>query len=229
MKPVFVNGNVRADCPDCGAPTTFEYKAPGGGEFGTIAVDSSSEREGKRYSRIIYKFLRCAVCERPGTAKILANDQVIKGSVLDWFWPTSTTPAQLPSNAPAGIIAEFREAEKCMSVEAWRAAAALLRSALEKVLKANGYQEKDLYKKIEAAGQDGVITSARRQRAQDLVRTLGNDVLHEEWREVTEQEVEDAHHYVGRVIEDFYDDRGTVETVLVAKSRSFTPGMAEEE
>jgi hypothetical protein len=107
-----------------------------------------------------------------------------------------------------------------MSVEAWRGAAALLRSALEKALKANGYDEKDLYKKVEAAGADGVITSARRQRAQDLVRTLGNDVLHEEWRGVTQQESEDAHHYVGRVIEDLYDDRAAVEKVLEAKGRT---------
>jgi len=107
-----------------------------------------------------------------------------------------------------------------MSVSAWRGAAALLRSALEKALKANGYDEAVLYKKIEAAGADGVITSSRRQRAQDLVRILGNDVLHEEWRVVTQQEAEDAHHYVGRVIEDLYDDRAAVETVLAAKGRS---------
>jgi hypothetical protein len=76
-------------------------------------------------------------------------------------------------------------------------------------------------KKIEAAGDDGAITSARRQRAQDLVRTLGNDVLHDDWRVVTQEEVEDAHKYVGRILEDFYDDRATVEKMLTSKNRKF--------
>jgi hypothetical protein len=55
-----------------------------------------------------------------------------------------------------------------VGVEAWRGAAALLRSTLEKTLIAKGYErdgESNLYRKIEAAGADGVITSGRRQRA----------------------------------------------------------------
>ena len=108
-----------------------------------------------------------------------------------------------------------------VGVEAWRGAAALLRSTLEKTLIAKGYErdgESNLYRKIEAAGADGVITSGRRQRAQDLVRTLGNDVLHDEWRAVTQQEAEDAHRYVDRVIEDLYDDRAAVEKALREES-----------
>jgi hypothetical protein len=121
---------------------------------------------------------------------------------------------------PQGVLNEFREAEVCLSAGAWRGAAALFRSALEKVLKANGYtKERDLYQRIEAAASDGVITAARRQRAHDLVRTLGNDVLHDDWREVLPAEAEAAQHYVGRVIEDLYDDRASVETILRAALR----------
>jgi hypothetical protein len=64
-----------------------------------------------------------------------------------------------------------------------------------------------------------VITAARQRRAHDEVRSLGNDVLHDEWRPVSEDEYEQAHHYVQRVIEDFYDHRAEVETLLVAKGR----------
>lgn len=219
MKPIYINGNVRADCPDCGLPTTFECRESSSREFGSIFVNGPVQYEGYTYSHIIYQLFRCSVCHRPGVAKIPADSHT--EGILEWFWPTSIVPTKLPSNSPEGVHNEYREAEKCMSVEAWRGAAALLRSALEKTLTANGYDEKDLYKKIEAAGQDGVITSARRQRAQDLVRTLGNDVLHLDWRLVTQQEVEDAHHYVGRIIEDFYDDRDTVESVLKANDRDF--------
>ncbi len=218
MKPEFAQGHVRGDCPDCGAPTTFEFRT-GGSEFGSVIISTQFKYEGVQYSRVIYKLLRCSVCSRAGVAKVFANNDYVTMSALHWFWPTTRPLAKLPCGVPEGVINEYREAETCMSVEAWRGAAALLRSALEKTLKANGYNEKDLYKKIEAAGEDAVITSARRQRAQDLVRTLGNDVLHEEWRCVTQQEAEDAHHYVGRIIEDLYDDRTAVEKVLVAKGR----------
>jgi hypothetical protein len=36
---------------------------------------------------------------------------------------------------------------------------------------------------------------------------------------VSENEVDDAHHYVGRIIEDLYDDRVTVERLLREKKR----------
>jgi hypothetical protein len=43
---------------------------------------------------------------------------------------------------------------------------------------------------------------------------LGNDVLHDDWREVLPGEYEDAHKYTQRILEDFYDDRPTVEARL---------------
>jgi hypothetical protein len=41
MEPVFVEGNIRADCPDCGVPSTFEYRNPdeGGAEFGSVILN----------------------------------------------------------------------------------------------------------------------------------------------------------------------------------------------
>ena len=55
---------------------------------------------------------------------------------------------------PKGVFEEYLEAQLCLSATAWRGAAALLRSTLEKVLLENGYNEKDLFKKIEAAKTD---------------------------------------------------------------------------
>lgn len=108
-----------------------------------------------------------------------------------------------------------------------RAASALFRSVLEKTLKANGYVKtndpnlRDLQKRIDAA--DGVITDARRKRAHDDIRSLGNDVLHDDWRQVTDDEVENSHRYTQRILEDLYDDRTTVEAVLTAKNRLPAP------
>jgi hypothetical protein len=220
MEPVFVEGNIRADCPDCGVPCTFEFRAPSGsGEFGTVMINKPHRFKDDHYDKIFHKLFRCTVCHRPGVATIHVQNDYQKGA-LESFWPLSVPFAKIPNNIPEQIEKELREAESCMSVGAWRGAAALLRSTLEKLLIKNGYEnERNLYNKIEAAGADGIITSARRQKAQDLIRTLGNDVLHEEWREVSREEVEDAHHYVARIREDLYDDRNTVESVLTGKGR----------
>jgi hypothetical protein len=125
----------------------------------------------------------------------------------------------LPAAVPEGVVKEYREAELCASVEAWRAASALLRSTLEKALKANGYTSGSLRDKIDKASDDGVITSARRQKAHDDIRVLGNEVVHDDWRPVDEAEVEAALHYAQRILEDLYDDRAAVEAVLKSKNR----------
>jgi len=140
------------------------------------------------------------------------------------FYPFPIETHPLPQDVPEEIEKEFREAELCSAFNANRAAAALFRSALEKTLKANGYvkqgnQLRDLQSKIDEAGKDGVITEARRNRAHDDIRTLGNDVLHDDWREVTNEEVDAAHLYTQRIIEDFYDNRQEVENVLRTKGR----------
>jgi hypothetical protein len=135
--------------------------------------------------------------------------------------------APLPDSVPQGIVAEFREAERCTSAGTYRAASALFRSVLEKTLKANGYTKGPLADKIDEAVADGVITPARAKRAHEDLRVLGNDVLHDEWREVAEDEVEAAHRYAQRILEDLYDDRPTVEATLTAKVRKFDPAAAK--
>lgn len=223
MEPELVGLNIRADCPDCGVPTSFEYRDGGGsGEFGTIILNRPHFYQGQNFERLFYKLYRCCVCSRPGIATLHVRNN-LEGARLESFWPTARPRAKLPEGVPPGVLAEFREAEACMSVEGWRGASALLRSTLEKVLVANGFDDRDLFKKIESAAQVGVITSARRRRAQELVRVLGNDVLHEEWREVARLEVEASHHYVSRIIEDLYDDRGSVEALLKESGRGVPP------
>jgi hypothetical protein len=216
MKPIFSKGHVLAECPDCCAPTTFEYHQ-GGSQFGGLVragVPPGSHATGTTY----YKLLSCAFCGRPGVATVAGENKYEEGRLVS-FWPTSVPRGYLPERTPGAVVREYREAEQSMSVCAWRGAAALLRSALDKVLVANGYDEKDLYNKIEAAGTDGLVTTARLKRANELVCTLRNDVLHDEWREVDQKDAEAAHRYVGRIIEDLYDDRATVEALLREKGR----------
>ena len=217
MEAIFRNNMVITRCPDCGGATSNYLFT------GTVhAVGPPHEYKEKNYSRTVYALARCAGCDRGGLAKIHDQGNMPEG-VMEWFYPTATTKAAIPKDVPSGIEAEYREAELCASVGAWRAASGLLRSTLEKTLKENGYKKGNLKDKIDDASKEGIITESRRKRAHEDIRVLGNDVLHDEWREVDPEEVSTAHHYIQRILEDFYDDRASVETVLLARRRISTP------
>lgn len=214
MNPTYNQGNVQAICPDCGTLVTFEA-SDGATKFGRITINGSHTFERDYYSSLCYLLLRCAGCWRGGIAKVYYPSSSSKMlPALEWFYPTVAEMLPLPKLVPAGVLAEFREAEKCAGAGAWRAASAMLRSGLEKMLIENGYTKGNLKNKIDEAAQDHVITRARMQRAHDEVRVLGNDIMHDEWRLVTQDEYELAHHYVQRIAEDFYDDRTSVEKLL---------------
>jgi len=136
---------------------------------------------------------------------------------LAWFLPTTIDRLIIPISTPDGIRKEFQEAEHVASVAAWRAASALLRSTLEKTLKDNGYTKGNLKDKIDQAAKDGIITEQRRKRAHEELRSLGNDILHDDYRAVTAEEFDLAHHYAQRILEDFYDDPDSVQQLLAEK------------
>ncbi|MEJ1126153.1 DUF4145 domain-containing protein [Variovorax sp. CCNWLW225] len=136
-----------------------------------------------------HRLYRCAGCGRGGLAFIIYRDGSFPGARHElWeFLQEVGERLRLPADTPAGIAAEFREAEKCQSNCCYRATAGMFRSVLDKTLRANGYKLKpgtNLEQQIDLAGADGVITEPRRRRAHDEVRVLGNDVLHDEWREI---------------------------------------------
>jgi hypothetical protein len=218
MKPEFVNGDVRANCPDCGgAVTSFEHRV-GGTELGAVVAQLRLEE------RMVYHLLRCAGCGRGGLATVHTERHVgYANGTLRAFSPLSIDRLATPRDVPPGIQAEFKEAELCASAGAWRAGSSLLRSTLEKTLRANGYEKGSLSDRIDEAATDGTITAARSKRAHEDIRVLGNDVLHDEWRKVTEDEFGQAHHYTQRILEDFYDDRPTVEALLISKGRIKSP------
>ncbi len=220
MSPKLENLNVVAICPDCGGvPTTFEHKK-GSSEYGSIAVLHQHKFKGANLQGVVYRLLRCAVCGRGGLAKY-GVDAHNNALYLEEFLPASIERAKIPDGIPEGIVEEYREAELCASVGARRAASALLRSTLEKTLRASGYIKRgeNLKDRIDKAAADGIITESRKKRAHGDVRVLGNDIMHDEWREVTPEEVTNAHHYVQRILEDFYDDRDSVEAILREKGR----------
>ena len=229
MKPKFaIVPHVVAPCPECQAPTTFESGNVGNGNFNRIAGVISGRQ-------IIEQFqmLRCSVCGRGGLVAF-KNDKGKNQWSIEEFYPVSVDQVALPNAVPEDIEAEFREAEKCMAHDLNRAASAMLRSTLERTLKANGYVSEnpkkrlDLFKRIEMAAADGVITESLKTRAHKEIRVLGNDVLHDEYRKIESQEVEDSHHYVQRILEAFYDHRDSVESTLREKGRLADPTPADQ-
>jgi hypothetical protein len=211
------NYSVSANCPTCKALTSFDQKQ-------VVIVNGAYTYKGRNFTRVLYILSQCARCGRGGFA-VVPDSGNRPTAALENFFPFSPDALLLPVSIPQDIQTEFREAELCSALRANRAASALFRSVLEKTLKANGYTKgndrslTDLQKRIDAAAADGVITDARRKRAHEDIRALGNDVLHDDWREVNDDEVENSHRYTQRILEDLYDDRATVEAILKTKNR----------
>lgn len=177
-----------------------------------------------RTGTLQYVLFRCAGCGRGGFGVVVVVGSTYPGHgrELRDFYPEAGELFKIPDETPQGIKTEFREAESCMDHGNLRAAAGLFRSVLDKTLRENGYKLKDgtnLAQQIDLAAADGIITESRRRRAHDEVRVLGNDVLHDEWKPIPHEDVEAAHHYVQRILEDFYDDRPSALKVLRDKGR----------
>ncbi|MCC6351915.1 MAG: DUF4145 domain-containing protein [Fimbriimonadaceae bacterium] len=219
MKPELgLNGSVIAPSPDNGdAPTTFELMS--GQPF--VTLDRSFTVDGNRYSRKIWYLMRSATTGEGGVKVCVDNGNQASEHLID-FYPTAVFRHPLPTSTPVAVVEEYREAEVCFAHGANRAASALLRSALEKVLKLNGFIKGSLQAKIDEAAADGVITESRKKKAHEDIRVLGNDVLHDEYRAVSEGEVAQSLKYLQRVLEDLYDDRETVRQILTSKGRALT-------
>lgn len=213
------NKSVRANCPECnGAVTTYEASRD------RDVLERTSNRLPGGYNKISYHLLRCAGCGRGGMSAVglrqVTNSQgsYTTHSLID-FLPRSIERYSLPAGLPSDLASEFREAELTASVGAWRAGSALMRSTLEKALKHSGYKKGSLKSLIDEAATDGAITAARSVRAHEDIRVLGNDVLHDDWREISQEEFEVAHRYTQRILEDLYDDRPSVLKLLASKGR----------
>ncbi|MHA6896223.1 DUF4145 domain-containing protein [Ralstonia pseudosolanacearum] len=213
------HGHVFANCPTCsGALTSFLIGDPQrGGPYGQIyrQIDANQTE--------IYRLARCTGCGAGALITLSTTNANGGGQAeLTDFYPEAEVRQVLPERVPEGIVKEFREGEECAESGCYRAAAALFRSVLDKTLRANGYKLKkgtSLEQQIDLAAADGVITASRRKRAHDEIRTLGNYVLHEEWRQVTPPEVKVAKEYAAYLLHDFYDDRETVLALLREKNR----------
>jgi hypothetical protein len=235
-------GNVLARCLTCsGALTTFLWRELEGPATlaHTTVEDTRKARAWERFSvsedyDLQFRLFRCASCGS-GALGVFEMDGVglrypegVRNLLT--FIPELGEPLALPDATPDDIRAEFREAERCIDAHCFRGAAALFRSVLDKVLRAHGYKAKrgtTLEQQVDAAHQDGIITESRKRRAHEEVRVLGNDVLHDEWRQLDREDVEPAHLFTQRIVEDFYNDPDLTQRQLREKGR-LRPEHADE-
>lgn len=212
------SGRIKAVCPDCGTPTQFKRHGPE-----IVKKYGKMERGRFAQSWVLRSYLyTCTACNRAGYAEVKeAGTPQERRISLEAFFPPSITHRTLPPLTPPEIVAEYGEAERSVAFKCSRAGAALVRSALEKTLIANGYKSSDmgLKRRLTLAGNEGIVTKAHVELAEEHVRILGNDVLHGKWREVAAEEVEKALEYVMWILRDFYEARETIEGILRKKER----------
>jgi uncharacterized protein DUF4145 len=233
MASLNAEGSVTAGCTRCkGVLSTFEWHSH---ERPYGVVTETFEGQAYTTMRREFRLFRCDGCGRGGLGSItLPNNDKYPSSYarLERFTPNAWISAPLPKDASRDIQAEFQEGEACLQFGCNRAAAAMFRSALEKTLTAAGYKvdrHTKLYDQIEAAAADGSITDARKHRAHEEIRVLGNDVLHDAWKALEPDEAVLARDYTQRVIEDFYDHRASVLARLREKKRVPAEDQKKEE
>jgi hypothetical protein len=221
MATINKQGNVIARCPDCdGAKSIFEYASEGQSRGHITKVYTRSGYRGDEDERVRFQLFRCAGCGRGGfgAIRLMSLRHTYPEDIwqLLEFFPEAKERLPLPAAVPKGIKNEFREAEMCVEHQCYRAGAALFRSVLDKTMRDNGYKTKgvNLEDQIDKAAADEVIIAARQRKAHEEIRVLGNDVLHDEWHAISPEDVEAAHHYVQRILEGLYDDRGSVLKLL---------------
>jgi hypothetical protein len=213
-------GNILACCPGCeGAKTAFVWS-----DGGAPLSAPLRWREAYYYKEKLpteFRLYKCSSCGFGALVRLQFRGGSTAMSAefrkLIYFTPEAKPRHKLPKDLPQGIVNEFREAELAFEQRCNRAAAALLRSALDKAMFASGLRKTDkenLEAQINRAADFKVIHEARRLNAHKAVRTLGNDVLHQDWRAVEDEEIEDARHYVSRVLDDLYDERAAVLKML---------------
>lgn len=209
MATINDQGNIQACCPHCsGALTNFEWSAKEK-SYGSVTVAGSPETT-------CYRLYRCVGCGSGAMAVVRYTGSTWPGDTrqIVAFHSETRERMKLPRDLPQALTNEFREAEKCLDAGCRRAALGVLRSLIVKTLRANGYylgRDVPLYRQVEAAADDGVITRVRRSKAR---RLLGTDVTDDEWHEPPYADVEALRRYAQQLLEDLYDDRPAVALLL---------------
>lgn len=158
-----------------------------------------------------WKMARCGGCRRP-LFVILDEGE---NRVLRTFPPISLAR---PSDIPIGVADDYVEATLCLSVGAYKAAAAMCRRALQAAALEKGCKRAKLMKQLNELSQKGLLNSSLLKVAHQ-VRYFGNYGAHPDedgLGDVTEKEAETIRDLTWQVLEDLYINPARVEAMEAA-------------
>lgn len=228
MKALLSESSVTAFCNICKQITSFLYN-------GKHIIRPQKSGEPKKYTA--YCLMICDKCKSGALLELYtdrylqANDHRLEG-IINNMYPIGIEhykDAYFEGIKHTGFLAitqELEEAEKCIYYKLNRAAAAILRSTLEKIFIYNGYKEAEdkkikLSQLLNMAFEDGIITLALREEANRKIRAMANVVLHSSREVITDQDVMDSYDCLIDILASFYRHRIEVEKILESKGRKF--------
>ena len=209
--PRLIENDVNAYCPVCDGRSNFVRES---GAF-SLTSKTLNKYYGLFTGSITFLLLKCVTCSL-GALGIIYEDLDSEIKVLVDFYPKVKKITKLPDDTPEDISSEFKSAENCANIEEYRPAATMLRSTIEKVLNNHGYNEWRLSDNLKNLQKDRLITAPLARKNKLVVKILGDQVLHQKWREVDEKEYLTAREYALDLIKAFYSD---VEGVALERER----------
>ncbi len=125
---------------------------------------------------------------------------------IDFLYPlcSGTLPKEL--DLPGRIREEFMEAAESLQIGAILASMTMSRRVLQRCLKAQGFEERNLYDQIEAAKKDGTMPKRYHELA-DEIRKYGNIGAHPDDDKIELVTTENANQlleFIRILIEEFY-------------------------
>ncbi|TDC45055.1 DUF4145 domain-containing protein [Actinomadura sp. KC345] len=111
-------------------------------------------------------------CKRTIGALVNASN----AAQVSQFWPTSVGGKSFP-DVPGDIAETADEAHRCYSIQAYRAAMAMVRAVIEATAKNKGITSGNLENKIDQLALQGFIREDAKDAAH-AVRLVGNDAAH---------------------------------------------------
>jgi hypothetical protein len=158
-----------------------------------------------------WKMARCGACRRPLFVILDEGED----RVLRTFPPISL---ERPPDVPIGVADDYVEATLCLSVGAYKAAAAMCRRALQASAVEKGCKQEVLIKQLDELGEKDLLNASLLEVAHQ-VRHFGNYGSHPDedgLGEISQAEAENIHRLTWQVLEDLYVNPARVQAVKAA-------------
>ena len=209
-------------CARCGATAVINLYV-GGNVTQTYRLDDQ---------RAVF-IAECSACRKSTVAVEYGvwGEPTTQSSRPEWtrtrtetWWPTGaeTTPIDESANVPSEALRFWFEANSCMSVQAYHAAAVMIRNVLSAI--ANDIGGTDVIAERNLEGKLKKLTGSKPQTNflldhMEAIKAIGNAGAHpEDWPEVTEENAETARSVARYLIEVLYEHPQRISNNLLRRN-----------